>query len=185
MSRIGYTKVAIPEGVEVKAEKDRVVVSGPKGSSEQPIDPEVNVKVEDEGFVQVDRNSEKSEVKAKHGMTRSLIQNMVIGVSEGFKIQQELNGVGYRATVQGQRLNLVLGLSHQISFEVPEEVKVSAETPKRANPIITLESHDKQLVGQVAAKIRSFRPPEPYKGKGIRYMNEEIRRKAGKAAGKA
>lgn len=185
MSRIGYTRIPIPEGVEVKVEKERVEVSGPKGTLSEPVDPDVTVEVQEDGYVQVGRSSEKTDIKAKHGLIRSQIQNMVTGVSEGFKIQQELFGVGYRATVKGQRLDLVLGLSHGISFEVPEEVSVSAETPKRANPIITLESHDKQLVGQVAAKIRSLRPPEPYKGKGIRYLNEEIRRKAGKAAGKA
>lgn len=185
MSRIGTTRIAIPEGVEVKAEKDQVQVSGPKGTSSELLDPNIQVEVQEDGYVKVDRSSEKTEIKAKHGLTRSLIYNMVVGVSEGFKIQQELSGVGYRATVKGQRLELTLGLSHHVAFEIPEEVKVSAETPKRADPIITLESHDKQLVGQVAAKIRSLRPPEPYKGKGIRYMNEEIRRKAGKAAGKA
>ncbi len=185
MSRIGNTRVAIPEGVEVKVENGYVTVSGPKGSSSEKLDPTIQVEVQDDGYVQVSRSSEKTDSKAKHGLTRSLIYNMVIGVSEGFKIQQELNGVGYRATVNGQRLELVLGLSHPVVFEIPEEIQVSAETPKRANPIITLESHDKQLIGQVAAKIRSLRPPEPYKGKGIRYLNEEIRRKAGKAAGKA
>jgi large subunit ribosomal protein L6 len=141
--------------------------------------------VQDDGYVKVDRNSERTDAKAKHGLTRSLIYNMIVGVSEGFKIQQELNGVGYRATVKGQRLELVLGLSHPVVFEIPDKIQVSAETPKRSNPIITLESYDKQLIGQVAAKIRSLRPPEPYKGKGIRYLNEDIRRKAGKAAGKA
>ncbi len=185
MSRIGNTRVAIPEGVEVKVEDGYVHVSGPKGSSSQKLDPTIKVEVQDDGYVQVSRTSEKTDSKAKHGLTRSLIYNMVIGVSEGYKIQQELNGVGYRATVKGQRLELVLGLSHPVTFEIPEEIQVSAETPKRSNPIITLESHNKELIGQVAAKIRSLRPPEPYKGKGIRYLDEDIRRKAGKAAGKA
>lgn len=185
MSRIGNTRIAIPEGVEVKVENREVKVSGPKGSSSEKLDPRIEVEVQDDGYVKVDRTSEKTDAKAQHGLTRSLIYNMIQGVYEGFKIQQELNGVGYRATVKGQRLELVLGLSHPVVFEIPEEIQVSAETPKRSNPIITLESHDKQLVGQVAAKIRSLRPPEPYKGKGIRYLNEEIRRKAGKAAGKA
>lgn len=185
MSRIGNTRIAIPEGVEVKVENGYVNVSGPKGNTYEPIYPSIEVEVQDDGYVKVDRNSERTDAKAKHGLTRSLIYNMIVGVSEGFKIQQELNGVGYRATVKGQRLELVLGLSHPVVFEIPDKIQVSAETPKRSNPIITLESYDKQLIGQVAAKIRSLRPPEPYKGKGIRYLNEDIRRKAGKAAGKA
>ncbi len=185
MSRIGNWNIDIPEGVEVSVSDDNVVtVKGSKGELNEKLDPRITVKVED-GVVSLERSSDKKELKAKHGLSRALLNNMVIGVSEGFKIQQELVGVGYRATAKGQQLELTLGYAHNIIFELPEEVQVSAETPKRANPIITLESVDKQLVGQVAAKIRSLRPPEPYKGKGIRFMGEQIRRKAGKAAGKA
>lgn len=185
MSRIGNAPIKIPEGVEVDVKDGTVMVKGAKGTLEQRIDDRrLDVQV-GESEVTVSRNSEDKEVKSKHGMYRAIINNMVTGVSEGFKIQQELNGVGFRAKAEGQRLELTIGLSHDVIIEMPEEVQVSAETPRRASPIITFESPNKQLVGQVAAKVRSLRPPEPYKGKGIKYVNEEIRRKAGKAAGKS
>ena len=183
MSRIGILPIDLPAGVSVEADKDNVVtVKGPKGELRQQVDDSVSVKVE-EGQVKVSRASEQKEHKAKHGLYRSLINNMVIGVSEGYTIKQELVGVGYRAEVkQGNRLELSLGFSHDIMIQMPPEVKVEATTERRSNPIITLTSIDKQLIGEVAAKIRSLRPPEPYKGKGIKFVGEKLRRKAGKAA---
>lgn len=183
MSRIGKAPITIPSGVQVDIKDDVVTVKGPKGELTQKIDPVITVKIED-GEVIFDRQDEMKQTRALHGLYRSLVSNMVVGVNEGYKIQQELIGVGFRAKATGQLLELSLGFAHPIVFELPIEVKVSAETAKGKNPIITLESHDKQLVGQIAAKIRSFRKPEPYKGKGIRFVGEEIRRKAGKAAGK-
>jgi large subunit ribosomal protein L6 len=183
MSRIGNAPVTIPSGVEVKIEGDVVHVKGPKGELAQKVDPSIEVKVE-EGQVNCVRTSEAKQVKAYHGLYRSLISNMVEGVSNGYSTKQELVGVGYRAQVSGQQLTMSLGFSHPIIFEIPKEVKVSAETEKGKNPVVTLESHDKQLIGQVAAKIRSLRKPEPYKGKGVRFLGEQIRRKAGKTAAK-
>lgn len=184
MSRIGKAPVAIKSGVEVKVdENNNVSVKGPKGELTQLVDPEIKISVE-EGEVVLSRSSDEKGVRAKHGLYRSLINNMVIGVSEGYKAQLELVGVGYRATSAGQRLQLALGYSHPIVIELPKEVSVTAETKKGEPPLITLESFDKQLIGQVAAKIRSMRKPEPYKGKGVRYKGEQIRRKAGKAAAK-
>jgi len=183
MSRIGNAPVTIPSGVEVKIEGDVVHVKGPKGELTQKVDPSIEVKVE-EGQVNCVRTSEAKQVKAYHGLYRSLISNMVEGVSNGYSTKQELVGVGYRAQVSGQQLTMSLGFSHPIIFEIPKEVKVSAETEKGKNPVVTLESHDKQLIGQVAAKIRSLRKPEPYKGKGVRFLGEQIRRKAGKTAAK-
>jgi large subunit ribosomal protein L6 len=182
MSRIGNNPITIPSGVEVKFDNGVVSVKGPKGELTQAIDL-VNVKVE-EGTVVVERSSDAKAHKAKHGLYRSLINNMVIGVNEGFKTQQELVGVGYRATVTGQLLELNLGFSHTIFMQIPAEVKVSAESVKGKPPVVTFESIDKQLVGQVAAKLRSLRPPEPYKGKGVKYVGEQLRRKAGKTAAK-
>jgi large subunit ribosomal protein L6 len=157
-------------------------VKGPKGELKQQVDKNITVKVE-EGQVNLSRTTEEKDHKSKHGLYRSLLNNMVVGVSEGYTIQQELVGVGYRAEVKGNnRLELSLGYSHDIMIQLPAEVKVEAKTERRSNPVITLTSIDKQLIGQVAAKIRSFRPPEPYKGKGIRFVGEQIRRKAGKAA---
>ncbi len=171
-------------GVEVKVNSENVVsVKGPKGELSQAIDPALAVEVND-GEIVVSRNSEEKSVRAKHGLYRSLINNMVQGVSEGYTAQLELVGVGYRATSAGQRLTLALGYSHPIVIELPSEVSVTAETKKGEPPLITLQSHDKQLIGQVAAKLRSLRKPEPYKGKGVRYKGEQIRRKAGKAAAK-
>ncbi len=184
MSRIGKAPVNIPAGVELKVSPDNVVtVKGPKGELTQEIDHTISLSVED-GVVKLDRSDESKACKSKHGLYRSLIRNMVVGCSEGFKTQQELVGVGYRASHKGQLLDLALGFSHPIVFEIPKEVTVTTETKKGKPPVVTLESHDKQLIGQVAAKIRSFRPPEPYKGKGVRYVGEQIRRKAGKSATK-
>jgi len=183
MSRIGILPIELPAGVSVEVDKDNLVtVKGPKGELQQQVDKNISVKVE-ENQVTLSRASEQKEHKAKHGLYRSLLNNMVVGVSEGYTIQQELVGVGYRAEVRGNnRLELSLGFSHDIMIEMPPEVKVEAKTERRANPIITLTSIDKQLLGQVAAKIRSLRPPEPYKGKGIKFVGEQLRRKAGKAA---
>jgi len=183
MSRIGILPIDIPAGVTIEVDKENLVtVKGPKGELTQQIDGAITVKVE-ENQVIVSRLTEQRDHRAKHGLYRSLITNMVVGVSEGYTIQQELVGVGYRADVkQGNRLELSLGFSHDIIIEMPEEVKVEAKTERRQNPVITLTSIDKQLIGQVAAKIRALRPPEPYKGKGIKFVGEHIRRKAGKAA---
>ncbi|WP_372639500.1 50S ribosomal protein L6 [Ancylomarina sp.] len=184
MSRIGKLPIVLPAGVEVKVNKDNsVVVKGPKGELTQQVDPVIKVTVEEDSIV-LERPTDQKPHKAMHGLYRSLINNMVIGVTEGYKTEQELVGVGYRATSNGQILELALGYSHLIHMEIASEVKVTAVTEKRANPIITLESCDKQLVGQVAAKIRSFRKPEPYKGKGVKFVGEQLRRKAGKSAGK-
>ena len=183
MSRIGILPIDIPAGVTIEVDKENLVtVKGPKGELTQQIDGAITVKVE-ENQVIVSRLTEQRDHRAKHGLYRSLITNMVVGVSEGYTIQQELVGVGYRADVkQGNRLELSLGFSHDIIIEMPEEVKVEAKTERRQNPVITLTSIDKQLIGHVAAKIRALRPPEPYKGKGIKFVGEHIRRKAGKAA---
>ena len=183
MSRIGILPIDIPAGVSIEVDKDNLVtVKGPKGELHQQVDKGISVKVE-ENQISISRATEEKDHKAKHGLYRSLLNNMVIGVSEGYTIKQELVGVGYRAEVKGNnRLELSLGFSHDILIQMPPEVKVEAVTERRANPIITLTSIDKQLIGEVAAKIRSLRPPEPYKGKGIRFVGEQLRRKAGKAA---
>lgn len=182
MSRIGKKPIEIPAGVTVKvADNNVVTVKGPKGELIQPVDPDMAIKI-DGAVLTVERPTDQKRHKALHGLYRSLIQNMVTGVSEGYKVIQELVGVGYKASHSGQLLELALGYSHSIFFEVPKEVSLSTLTERGKNPQIILESHDKQLIGQVAAKIRSLRKPEPYKGKGIRFLGEEIRRKAGKAA---
>ena len=183
MSRIGNAPIDIPQGVELNIEKGLVTVKGPKGELTQNVDTAITVEVED-NVINVKRHTEQKDHKAKHGLYRSLIANMVEGVSKGYKTQQELVGVGYRASNQGQKLELLLGFSHAIVFELPNEIKVSCESERGKNPIITLESHDKQLIGHVAAKIRSLRKPEPYKGKGIKFVGEQLRRKAGKSAAK-
>jgi len=183
MSRIGKLPVTVPSGVQVSVAKSTVTVKGPKGTLTQNIAEGVTVEMEDNTVV-LKRISEQKRHKALHGLYRSLISNMVKGVSEGYKVEQELVGVGYRASNTGQILDLVLGHSHHIVFEIPVEVKVSTKTERGSNPTIILESHDKQLVGQVAAKIRSLRAPEPYKGKGIKFTGEVLRRKAGKSAAK-
>ena len=174
MSRIGKLPIDIPQGVTVTVNPDNtVVVKGPKGELSQDVHGDMIVKVEG-AHVIVERPSEDKAHKAMHGLYRALIHNMVVGVSEGYTIKQELVGVGYRANAEGQVLELGLGYSHGIFMVLPNEVKVSVLNEKRANPIITLESCDKQLIGQVAAKIRSFRKPEPYKGKGIKFVGEQV-----------
>ena len=182
MSRIGNNPISIPAGVDVSVKEGVVTVKGPKGELTQKLDL-VEVKIED-GTLTVSRNGESKEEKSKHGLYRSLINNMIEGVSNGYKTEQELVGVGYRATVTGQLLELNLGYSHTIFMQIPAEVKVTTEAVKGQAPLVTFESIDKQLVGQVAAKLRSLRPPEPYKGKGIKFKGEELRRKAGKTAAK-
>jgi len=183
MSRIGKSPVTIPSGVEVKVDGNVVTVKGSKGELTQKMDSSISLSIED-GTASFTRESDAPDHRAKHGLYRALLQNMVIGVSEGFKKELEVIGVGYRANASGQRLELSLGYSHPFVLEVPKEIKVSTVSEKGKAPIVTLESHDKQLVGQVAAKIRSLRKPEPYKGKGVKYVGEELRRKAGKAAAK-
>ena len=180
MSRIGNNPVAIPEGVTVEVNDNVITVKGKLGELTQEYS-DVEIKVED-GNVQVSRSSDNKQQRAKHGLYRALVNNMVKGVSEGWTKELELVGVGYRASHQGQKLDLALGFSHNIVLELAPEVKVETVTEKGKNPIVKLSSHDKQLVGQVAAKIRSFRKPEPYKGKGIKFVGEELRRKAGKSA---
>jgi len=182
MSRIGKLPIEIPAGVTVQVSKENLVtVKGPKGELSQQLSAGIEVEVVD-NIINVKRLSEDKDHRSLHGLYRSLINNMVIGVSKGYEIKQELVGVGYRAETQGQVLDLALGYSHHIFLGMPDEVKVTAVMDKRSNPIVTLNSCDKQLIGQVAAKIRSFRPPEPYKGKGIKFVGEVLRRKAGKTA---
>lgn len=183
MSRIGKSPVTIPSGVEVKVDGNVVSVKGPKGELTQEFDSCVSMSVED-GTITFTRESDAPDHRAKHGLYRALVNNMCVGVSEGFKKELEVVGVGFRANASGQSLELALGFSHPIVFEIPSEIKVSTVSEKGKAPVVTLESHDKQLVGQVAAKIRSFRKPEPYKGKGVKYVGEELRRKAGKSAAK-
>ena len=184
MSRIGKAPINIPAGVTVSvSDTNLVTVKGPKGELTQQVDPEISLNQED-GVLTVVRPSEQKNHKALHGLYRSLINNMVIGVTEGYKLQQELVGVGFRASNQGNTLDLVLGYSHHYVFQLPKEISVTTVSEKGKNPIITLESIDKQLLGQVAAKIRSLRAPEPYKGKGIKFVGEVLRRKAGKSAAK-
>ena len=180
MSRIGNSPIKVPEGVNVDLQDKKIIVSGKLGSLEQDFDG-ISINLED-NVITLSRNSETNDIKAKHGLYRSLIFNMVTGVSSGFTKELELVGVGYRASDQGQRLDLSLGFSHNILFEIAPEVKIETISEKGKNPTIKLSSHDKQLLGFVAAKIRSFRKPEPYKGKGIRFVGEQVRRKAGKSA---
>ena len=180
MSRIGNSPIAIPEGATVEVQGSTVTVKGKLGELQQVIT-DVSVKMED-GSVSVERDSDAKDHRAKHGLFRALIANMITGVTEGWTKELELVGVGYRASNQGQKLDIALGFSHNIVLELPSEVKIETISEKGKNPIIKLTSHDKQLVGQVAAKIRSFRKPEPYKGKGVRFVGEHIRRKAGKTA---
>lgn len=184
MSRIGKAPISLPSGVEVKVSNNNTVsVKGPKGELEQQLDQDIKVSVEN-GVIQVTRPTDQKRHKAMHGLYRALINNMVYGVTTGYKVRQELVGVGYKATNDGNVLDLTLGYSHHIYFEIPKELKVKTEQEKGKNPIITLEGCDKQLIGQVAAKIRSLRKPEPYKGKGIKFEGEVLRRKAGKTASK-
>jgi len=183
MSRIGKAPITIPTGVTININKGDVTVKGPKGELFQNMGAEITAKVE-ESQVIVERPTDQKRHKALHGLYRSLINNMVEGVTEGYKKELELVGVGYKASVQGAVLELNLGYSHSIYLAIPPEVKAKAETVKGKNPIVTLESADKQLIGQEASKIRFFKKPEPYKGKGIRFVGEQIRRKAGKTAAK-
>ena len=180
MSRIGKNPVVIPAGVTVEVANSIITVKGKLGQLTQDY-ADVTVKVE-EGQVLVERPSDSKDHRAKHGLYRSLINNMVIGVSEGFTKELELVGVGYRASNQGQKLDLALGYSHNIILEVAQEVKLETISEKGKNPIVKLTSYDKQLIGMIAAKIRSFRKPEPYKGKGVKFVGEVLRRKAGKSA---
>jgi large subunit ribosomal protein L6 len=184
MSRIGKKPVAVPGGVTVTVSNENIVtVKGPKGELKQAIDRDIKVEVKD-GQVEFGRPTDQIRHRAMHGLYRSLVNNMVKGVTEGYKKSMELVGVGYKASNQGNILNLALGYSHNIIFEIPKELKVVTAQEKGQNPTITLESVDKQLLGAVAAKIRSLRKPEPYKGKGVKFVGEVLRRKAGKAAGK-
>lgn len=184
MSRIGKQVIALPKGVTVNVAGDNTVsVKGPKGELKQAIDRDITVDVQ-ENEINLTRSTDQIRHKALHGLYRSLVANMVKGVTDGFKKDLELVGVGYKAANTGNTLDLSLGYSHNIIFEVPKELKVSTETLKGQNPKIFLEGIDRQLLGQVAAKLRSLRKPEPYKGKGVKYMDEVVRRKAGKAAGK-
>ncbi len=184
MSRVGKAPIKIKDGVQITVNDDNVVtVKGPKGELTQAVESFLTIKQED-GELVVERHSEEKDVRAKHGLYRALLNNMVEGVTDGYKIDLELVGVGYRAKTSGQRLELSLGYSHPIVMELPPEVKVTADTKKGENPTVSLESFDKQLIGQIGSKIRSLRKPEPYKGKGVRYKGEQIRRKAGKSAAK-
>jgi len=182
MSRIGKLPVNLPHGVTVNISDTNVVsVKGPLGELKQNIDKDLKVEVVDNTII-LQRPSESKNHKSLHGLSRALLANMVVGVSQGFKKQLELVGVGYRAEAKGQHLEMSLGYSHDIILQLPDEVKVETKTERRSNPVITLTCIDKQLIGHVAAKIRSLRPPEPYKGKGIKFVGEQLRRKAGKSA---
>ena len=184
MSRIGKKPVAFPNGVTVIVGNDNIVtVKGPKGELKQTIDRDIAVEIKD-GKVELGRPTDQIRHKAMHGLYRSLVNNMVKGVTEGYKKQMELVGVGFKASNQGNILDLSLGYSHNIIFEIPKELKIATSQEKGQNPMIHLESVDKQLLGQICAKIRSLRKPEPYKGKGVKFAGEVLRRKAGKSAGK-
>lgn len=184
MSRIGKLPITIPSGVSINVNEDNVVtVKGPKGELSQQVSPGMKIEIENESLTVIRPNEEK-EQRSLHGLYRSLIHNMVVGVSEGYKKELELIGVGYRVSNQGQIMELSLGYTHSIFLELPGEIKVETKMERNKSPLIILESADKQLIGQVCAKIRSFRKPEPYKGKGIRFVGEQIRRKSGKTAGK-
>ncbi|MGE5350234.1 MAG: 50S ribosomal protein L6 [Actinomycetota bacterium] len=183
MSRIGKLPVNLPSGVTITVGDDNVVsVKGPLGTLSQKVDSDISVEVQNNEII-LSRPSDEKRLKSLHGLYRALIANMVVGVSKGYRKELELVGVGYRAEASGQRLEMSLGYSHDIIMELPQEIRVETRTEKRSNPIITLSSIDKQLIGHVAAKIRSLRPPEPYKGKGIKFVGEQLRRKAGKSAG--
>lgn len=183
MSRVGKAPISIPAGVTITVSNGLVTAKGPKGEVSQAINPDITVQIED-GVLTVNRPSDSKQHKALHGLYRALINNMVIGVSQGHTVKQELVGVGYKISNQGNILDFTLGYSHRIMFEIPSEIKVTTETLKGQNPSLTMECADKQLLGQIAAKIRSFRKPEPYKGKGIKFSGEVLRKKAGKSASK-
>ena len=183
MSRIGKLPVNLPSGVTISVDDANVVsVKGPLGTLSQKVDSDIRVEVENNEII-LSRPNDEKRLKSLHGLYRALIDNMVVGVSKGYRKDLELVGVGYRAEANGQRLEMSLGYSHDIVMELPQEVRVETKTEKRSNPVITLSSIDKQLIGHIAAKIRSLRPPEPYKGKGIKFVGEQLRRKAGKSAG--
>ena len=182
MSRIGKSPITVPQGVEVTLGKNNAITTkGPKGELSRNFHADMIIKME-ENVLTVERPSDGKEHRSIHGLTRALLKNMVVGVSEGFKKELELVGVGYRASNSGQKLEMSLGFSHNIVFEIPAEVKIETKSEKGQNPIITLTSADNQLLGAVAAKIRSLRKPEPYKGKGVKFVGEQLRRKAGKTA---
>lgn len=184
MSRIGKAPITVPSGVTVSVGNDNIVtVKGPKGELKQPIDRDIKVEVAD-GQISITRPTDQIRHRALHGLSRALVANLVKGVTDGYEKRLELIGVGFKAANQGNLLDLALGYSHNIIFEVPKELKVATAQEKGQNPTITLSGTDRQLIGQVAAKIRSLRKPEPYKGKGVRYVGEVVRKKAGKAAGK-
>ena len=181
MSRVGLNPVSIPEGVTVSVKGSNINIKGPKGELNQKFDPDFKIKIE-ENTLSISRPSEQKRHKSLHGLYRALIFNAIHGVSEGYELNLELVGVGYKASNQGNLLNLTLGYSHNIYFQVPEEIKVSTETVKGKPPVINLNGIDKQLIGQIAAKLKSLRPVEPYKGKGVKFVGEYIRRKVGKTA---
>ncbi len=183
MSRIGKLPIQLPKGVEVSFANGSVKVKGPLGELSRNLADGIGVNTSESNVV-LTRSSEEKSQKALHGLSRALVANMVKGVSEGYSVEQELVGVGYRASNTGNLLELTLGFSHNVAFELPKEIKVETKTERGKNPVISMKSIDKELLGSVAAKIRSLRPPEPYKGKGIKFANEVLRRKAGKAAGK-
>jgi len=183
MSRIGKLPITLPAGVSVTLSGDVVTVKGGLGSLNQKLTHGITVAI-DGSVVKVERPNDEKQTRASHGLYRALLNNMIVGVSKGFTVSQELVGVGYRAANTGNLLELTLGYSHNVTFDLPKEIQVETKTERGKNPIITMKSYDKQLLGAVAAKIRSLREPEPYKGKGIRFVNEQLRRKAGKSAGK-
>ncbi|MBV5281962.1 MAG: 50S ribosomal protein L6 [Paludibacter sp.] len=183
MSRIGKLPISVPAGVTITVQDALVTVKGPKGVLSQQIDPNVVVTIED-GICHVTRQNDEKQSRSFHGLYRSLIQNMVVGVSEGYKKTLELVGVGYRVSNQGQVLEFALGYTHNIFLSLPDVIKIETKSERNQNPVLILECCDKQLIGQVCAKIRSFRKPEPYKGKGVKFAGEILRRKAGKSAGK-
>lgn len=183
MSRIGKAPIEVPNGVTLSVEGQTVKVKGPKGELQETVHEDISMDFQD-NVLTFSRPSDLRNHRAMHGLYRALVQNMIVGVTEGYSITLELVGVGYRASSQGQTLTLALGYSHPIVIELPKEIQLEADTKKGQNPYVKLSSHDKQLVGMVASKIRSLRKPEPYKGKGVRYQGEQIRRKAGKTASK-
>lgn len=183
MSRIGNNPITVPETVNVSLQGSEIIVQGKLGELSQTIDSSISVSV-NENIISLKRESDNKDVRSKHGLYRALISNMIEGVSNGHTKKLELRGVGYRASTQGKKLDISVGYSHNIIFDIPDEVKVTAETEKGKAPIVTITGHDKQLVGAIAARIRAERKPEPYKGKGIRYVDEYVRKKAGKTAAK-
>ncbi len=183
MSRIGKKLIPVPSGVDIKVDKSSITVKGPKGSLTQSIDPDMSVVI-DNGNIQVSRPTDQKRHRAAHGLTRALINNMVTGVTQGFRREMELVGVGYRVANTGNLLEIAVGFSHPIYFAVPQEIKVETLTEKGSNPKIILQGSDNQLIGQICAKLRAMKAPEPFKGKGIKFAGEILRRKAGKSAGK-